>query len=759
MSRTIRRHAILITGVVQGVGFRPFIYQLATKYRLQGSVRNRSDGLYIEVEGDATALDGFSQALTSNPPKLARIDRVQTRQLVGGSTLAGFHIGRSETSADHSVFVSPDVATCADCLRELFDPADRRYLYPFINCTNCGPRFTIITGVPYDREQTTLAAFKMCADCRAEYENPIDRRFHAQPIACPRCGPHLQMLSADGEPISAIDPVDLSAEFIRCGKIIALKGLGGVHLVCDATDEAAVARLRSRKKRDEKPFAVMVADVGAAQAFCKVSPEERDLLVSPERPIVLLRKRSAHLIANSVAPANPYLGVMLPYTPVHHVLIRQLSGLPLVMTSGNVSDEPIVFRDADLIPRLLGVADVFLTNNRPIHFRCDDSVAAGTVGDYPILVRRSRGYAPAAITLPVKCMFPVLALGGQLKATFALGQDKNAVLSHHLGDLDNYSAFAEYERSITHYRELFDFTPQVLVCDLHPDYASTRYSQERAGDLRRLAVQHHHAHMASCMAEHGLVEPVIGVTFDGTGYGLDGTVWGGEFLVGDYAGFTRAAHLRCVRMPGGERAIREPWRMALAHLMDADVDCAGLLKNIPQGTLRAVRDSLRKGLNAPFTSSCGRLFDAAQALIGLRATTTYEGQAAMELEWAATDVEPCGTYPFVIAPGDPLIIDTRPLIRAVVEDGRSGIAPNVIARRVHSTVAEFVLRVCRGLREKFAFRKVVLSGGVFMNRILLHDARIMLERADFEVFSHRQVPANDGGLCLGQLAIAAARTT
>jgi hydrogenase maturation protein HypF len=759
----MERRAIAVEGIVQGVGFRPFVYGLATRLDLCGFVKNCTGGVLIEIEGEAGALDHFLAELTSKAPPLAQIERVSwERQPSRHDQL--FRIEPSEADQAAQVFVSPDVATCADCLAELFDPADRRYRYPFLNCTNCGPRLTIVTGAPYDRARTTMASFGMCALCRAEYDDPVNRRFHAQPTCCPACGPQLRALDEHGRPLETVDPLAHFVAAVRNGKIGALKGLGGYHLVCDARAAAVVAELRRRKHRDEKPFAIMVRDLQAAEALCEVQPAERELLLSARRPIVLLRKRPTAVVAEGVAPGNPALGVMLPYTPVHHLLMETLANGPLVMTSGNRSDEPIAYQDTEAAERLLGIADVFLTHNRPIHVRCDDSVTR-VVGGQELPLRRSRGYAPQPITLPVPCPRPTLAVGGQFKGTFALGQERHAFLSHHLGDLDHFDAFQAFTRDIALYEQLFGLAPQLIAHDLHPDYASTRYARDRAGrgqpGLRLVAVQHHHAHMVSCMAEHGLVEPVIGVTLDGTGYGTDGAIWGGEFLVGDYRQFQRAAHLRYVGLPGGDRAIREPWRMALAHLVDAEADASLLEKRVPAAALRTVRRMLERRFNTPLTSSAGRLFDAVAALAGVRDQVSYEGQAAMELEWLASDVTPDGTYPFDLVASQPhqgtptLEIDTRPLIRAVAQEAGMGVAPKMISRRFHSTLVYAIMAVCDRLRTITKLQTVVLSGGVFMNALLSSEVNAQLQEVGFRVYRHRLVPPNDGGLSLGQLVVAA----
>jgi hydrogenase maturation protein HypF len=754
----MERRAIAVHGVVQGVGFRPFVHHLASRLDLRGFVKNRVGGVWIEVEGDACSLDRFLAELTRQPPPLAQIEHLSWKERPPRGEMR-FRIEPSDAGQPGQVFISADVATCADCLAELLDPADRRYLYPFLNCTNCGPRLTIIQGAPYDRERTTMAPFRMCAACRAEYEDPANRRFHAQPTCCTVCGPRLRLLNAQGRPLAAPDPLAHAAAALRAGRIIALKGLGGYHLACDARAGAVVAELRRRKHRDEKPFALMVGDLASAAVLCEVSVAERDLLLSPRRPIVLLRKRASADIAGEVAPGNPFLGVMLPYTPLHHLLLRAVAGLPLVMTSGNRSDEPIAYQDADAVQRLAGIADLFLTHDRPIHVRCDDSVTR-VVADQELPLRRSRGYAPQPVALPLECPVPILAVGGQLKGTFALGRGCHAFLSHHLGDLDHYDAYRAFVRDVGLYEQLFGVRPEVIAHDLHPDYASTRYAQERGG-VRLVPVQHHHAHLASCMAEHGLRGSVIGVAFDGTGYGSDGAVWGGEFLVGDYHSWRRAAHLRYVGLPGGDAAIREPWRMAVAHLIDAGEHetihrCLDE-GDVPVAAVRVVARMLERRLNTPLTSSAGRLFDAVAALAGVRRRVRYEGQAAMELEWLACGLAPDGAYPFDLEETDTmLVVDTRPLVRAVAADAARETAATLIARRFHSTLVEIVAAVSGCLRRRTGHAEVVLSGGVFLNALLTTEVSARLEADGFRVYRQRLVPPSDGGLSLGQLAVAAA---
>jgi hydrogenase maturation protein HypF len=757
----------MVRGTVQGVGFRPFVYGLAQRYRLGGFVRNESGAVRIEIEGIPERIDEFLRELRCAPP-LAHISALCGED-VAPRNECEFRIESSIVGAQEPVSVSPDVATCPECLAELFDPLDRRFEYPFINCTNCGPRLTIIQSAPYDRRRTTMAGFAMCPQCRREYEDPADRRFHAEPVACPVCGPRLELCQPNGEPIAADAPFRLFVDLLKRGGIGALKGLGGYHLACDATNARAVSELRRRKHRDEKPLAIMVRDLAAVERLCILDRQERELLESPPRPIVLLRKRpeAATIVAQNIAPGNPCLGVMLPYAPLHHLILEAMGAAPLVMTSGNSSDEPIAYLDDDALKRLGHIAEIILRHDRPIHVRCDDSVTRCVAGQH-LLVRRSRGYAPAPIRLPSTCVQPVLAVGGQLKVVFGLGVGEHAMISHHVGDLDHFEAYRQFTQDITLYERLFAAPPQVIVHDLHPGYASTRYAEERAasGGLSILAVQHHHAHMASCMAENDLAGPVIGVTLDGTGFGIDEAtqqpvVWGGEFLVGDYRQFRRAAHLRYVPMPGGDKAAREPWRMAAAQLADARCDQPLLAQRISPIEQRTIAAMLARRFNAPLTSSAGRLFDAVASIAGVRDYASYEGQAAMELEWLADGVEGDGAYPFAFVPGDnssePGEIDTRPLIRAAAADAMRGVAAARIARRFHTTLTDIIREVCCRIGEQTGLDAVVLSGGVFMNALLVSEVHEGLNRAGLRVYRHRLLPPNDGGLSFGQLAIAATK--
>ena len=720
---------------------------------------NDAQGVVIEAEGDAEALSRLVDSLGAEAPPLAVVERVSVRELdpQGEGT---FRIAQSRDGGGRTALVSPDVATCADCLAEIADPAARRYRYPFTNCTNCGPRFTITTTVPYDRPNTTMATFPMCPDCAAEYEDPADRRFHAQPICCPACGPQLALVDRDGAPRPAEDPLAEAAARVRAGDVVAIKGLGGYHLAVLAGDETAVAGLRHRKHRDDKPFAVMVADVAAAREWCDVGAEEEALLESPSRPVVLLEQRDGSGVAPSVAPGNRRLGVMLPYTGMHHLLAAAI-GAPFVLTSGNLSDEPIVHEDDDAVRRLAEIADVFLVHDRPIHSRVDDSVTRVFRGR-EIVLRRSRGYAPRPVTLPWDFPRPVLACGAELKHTFCLGKGHHAFVSHHIGDLENYETWQSFTTGVEHFGRLFDVRPEVVAHDLHPEYLSTKYAlelEEAAGHLALTGVQHHHAHVASCLADNGETGPVIGVAFDGLGWGTDGTVWGGEILVADLAGFERVGHLDTVPMPGGAAAIREPWRMAAAWL-DAiygpDVPQHLALARSHEDRWRDVCAVARSGVSSPATSSAGRLFDAVSALCGIRDVIRYEGQAAVELEQRA-DPRETGAYPLPVVAGSVLRLGAADLIRAVVDDLGQGAPAGVVAARFHRGLAAGVVSACRAVRAERGLTTVACSGGVFQNALLLGLVVDGLEAEGFRVLVHSRVPPNDGGISLGQAACAGAR--
>ena len=757
----LRRRQITVRGIVQGVGFRPAVHHLASRLGLAGSVRNTPGGVIIEVEGPDEAIAAFETGLIASPPPLSAIDEwVSTDVPLHGGR--GFQVVVSDTdSADAgpTIRITPDAATCDACLAELRDPSDRRYRYPFITCATCGPRLTVVTGAPYDRERTTMAAFTMCAACRREYEDPADRRFHAETIACPACGPSIRLLDARGAPLAG-DPLAEAARRILEGAIAAIKGLGGYHLACDATNPDVVARLRRRKHRDEKPFAVMFGTRDAIEQVCLVEEAEGALLRSPVRPVVLLDRRPgapSPRIAPGIAPGMMTIGAMLPSTPLHELLL-EAAGRPLVMTSGNRSHEPMVWRDDEMFERLGTIADIVLTHDRAIHVRCDDGVSR-VVRGRPLPIRRARGDAPRPLRLPRPCPVPLLATGGHLKNTFALGSGDDAFLSHHIGDLDDFAAAQAFRHDVRLYEAMLQIGPQAIAHDLHPDYESTRYALERAeGEgVPLLAVQHHHAHIASCLAEHGWTRPVIGVAFDGSGFGGDGTVWGGEFLLGDAGRVVRAAHLRAVRMPGGEQAVHEPWRMALAYLLDAGCGTEAIRARHPRECAPLTR-MIERRINSPLTSSAGRLFDAVACLAGLNDTVTFEGQAALRLEAAAGEADDPEGYPFELLDVEGLTeIDTRPLIRAVIRDVGRGAAASAIGRRFHAGLADAVAAVCMGLQRVSAYDTVALSGGVFLNRRLTVGIVGRLSASGFRVLRHERVPPNDGGLSLGQLAVAAAR--
>ena len=705
----VERRRFRVVGVVQGVGFRPFVYGLARSHALGGFVLNDGAGVVVEAEGEQTALDAFASALRSGAPSLARVDAITAEALPPrGET--EFAI---ETSAagGRSALIPADVATCDECLRELFDPADRRYGYPFVNCTQCGPRFTIVRTVPYDRANTTMAGFPPCAECRREYENPADRRFHAEPVCCPGCGPRLSL------------PLENAVELLRGGAILAVKGLGGWHLACDAAAEEVVSRLRARKQREDKPFALMSA---RPELLAELDDAERALLESRERPIVLLRRRPDAAVAPSVAPGNPWLGVMLPYTPLHHLLLAGY-GAALVMTSGNRSDEPIAFDDDDARERLRGIADAFLGHDRPIHRRCEDSIVRAAFA-----IRRSRGFAPGALPLPLPARRPILATGAELKSTFCVARGSEAFLSPHLGDLDTQLAYEAFRTDVGLYLAMLDVEAGRIAHDLHPEYLSTKWALEQ--DAQLVGVQHHHAHAAACLAEHGEHGTALALVFDGTGYGSDGTLWGGELLRCDLTGFERLAHLDPVPMPGGTAAIREPWRMAAMHL-----ELAG--RPVPWERWAVVREALR--VNAPLSSGMGRLFDAAAALLGLRDEVTFEGQAAVELELLAGETT-AGPYEWSFGDG------TR-LIAQLHDDVAAGRPVAEISAAFHETIAAAGAAACA----EVGGGTVVLSGGTFQNLRLLASTRRRLEELGFRVLAHRLVPPNDGGVSYGQAAVAA----
>jgi hydrogenase maturation protein HypF len=758
-ARARSRVRVHVGGTVQGVGFRPYVFRLAAALGLDGFVLNDERGVAIEVEGDEAALERFLTRLPAEAPPLAAVEQIATepRPATGES---GFRILESAPSREPNALVSPDTAPCPECLAELFDPADRRFRYPFLNCTNCGPRFTIVRGVPYDRLRTTMAGFEMCAACRAEYEDPRDRRFHAQPNACPACGPVAALVDAGGHPAGAdaADAVAAAGHALRGGAIVAVKGVGGFHLACRADDERAVAALRARKHREEKPFALMVPDLEAADRLIVVGEHERILLTSSKRPIVLAPRRPGAPVAASVAPTSPELGLMLPYSPLHHLLLAD-AGTALVMTSGNRSDEPIAYEDADAQERLGAIADFFLVHGRPIETRTDDSVVrAVSLGARrrPLFLRRSRGYVPESIELSVGSDRHVLGCGAELKSTFCLAKGTRAWVGHHIGDLENYETLRSFRDGIVHFERLFAVEPEIVAHDLHPEYLSTKYAVEREAP-EHIGVQHHHAHLAACLAEHGKTGPAVGAIYDGTGYGTDGTIWGGELLVGDLAGFERAGHLWPVSMPGGAAAIREPWRMACAWMIAAggtsDQPPRSLAAHVEPERWRQVGRLAHDPALAPITTSVGRLFDAVSALCGLGPYVTYEGQAAFELE-AAADRNERGAYQL---PSEAGRLDARETIQEVLADVGRGEAVGTISARFHNGLARATAAAGAEAAAGHGTTTVVLSGGVFQNRLLLERTAALLTERGLRVLVPERLPPNDGGISFGQVAVAAAR--
>jgi hydrogenase maturation protein HypF len=740
------RRRIHVSGIVQGVGFRPFVYSLAGRHALTGVVGNTSSGVVIEIQGSAEAARAFIDQLRDSPPPLAAIDTLTVEHL-DAQEETGFVIVDSQAQPQASTPISPDIAVCGDCLREMFDPSDRRYRYPFINCTNCGPRFTIIQDIPYDRPFTTMRAFPMCPACDAEYHDPANRRFHAQPNACPVCGPQVSFFTSGTVRYVPEVAIAAAADALARGSIVAIKGIGGFHLACDATNDAAVRTLRDRKGRGAKPFALMARDLECVSRYAHVSPEEARLLIAKQRPIVLLRAKDHAELSQCVAPGNKYLGFLLPYTPLHHLLVGET---PLVMTSGNFSDEPIVKDNDKALSRLRTLADAFLLHNRDIHVVCDDSVTR-VFDARELPIRRSRGYSPMPVKLP-KAGPPVLAVGGELKSTFCLTRDDNAYLSQHIGDMENLETLAAFEHAFDHFRALFRAEPERLACDLHPNYLSSRWAEAYAAEHRLplIRVQHHHAHLASVMAEHSLdgSQRVIGVIFDGTGYGTDGAIWGGEILCGAFDAFERPLHLKYVPLPGGDTSIKRPARMALAHLWAAGIEWDQDLGCTPV-ELRVLRRQLETGVNCVPTSSMGRLFDAFAALIGVRRSVTYEAQAAIEMEAICEGFD--RGYRFSIDAGE---FDPAPVFQAALQDLSRSVPPSEIAAAFHHAVAHLVLDCCLITRGQTGWNTVGLSGGVFQNTTLLALVAEALARHEFEILTHRKVPPNDGGLALGQAAIA-----
>ncbi|CAN5694455.1 carbamoyltransferase HypF [soil metagenome] len=747
--RTVRKR-FRVSGVVQGVGFRPRVYELAARGRLAGFVLNDAAGVLVEVEGAEDAVAWFRSSLTNDPPPLAVIDGFEEHDI----DPCGDRIFEIRASAPHGrrlTSVAPDVATCAQCLAEMRGPGNRRHRYAFTNCANCGPRGTITMDVPYDRPNTTMAGFVMCPACKAEYDDPTDRRFHAQPIACPECGPRLRLLDGEGTELTP-DPIEGTVGLLAGGSILAIKGLGGYHLACRADSEPAVGELRRRKQREEKPFAVMVPTLEWACRLAHTTPEETARLASRARPIVLLRRRPQEpAIAPSVAPGNTHVGLMLPYTPLHQLLLSEMDS-PIVLTSGNMSDEPIAYEDDDALGRLSGIADAWLVHDRPIHIRCDDSVAR-VVDRAPYLLRRARGYAPEPLIVASPFVRPVLAAGPELKHTFCLGVDRRAIMSHHIGDLENYEAMGAFLGGVEHYQRLFDIDPEVVAHDLHPEDLATKWAVDRE-DVVLIGVQHHHAHIASCLADNGRQDRVIGLALDGAGWGDDETIWGCEVLVGDARRYSRAAHLRYVPLPGGAAAMREPWRVAAVYLREAFGDDA---ESLAVDFVTRTRDRwpllfrmVDSGVNSPVTSSAGRLFDAVAALCGVQDRVSYEGQAAAGLEQIA-DPAANLSYPCSVTRGE---IDGVELVASLAEDLAAGRPVPAVAAGFHAGLARALVEACTQVAGATGLRTVALSGGTWQNALLLGSVRVALKEAGFEVLVHRRVPANDGGVSLGQAVVA-----
>jgi hydrogenase maturation protein HypF len=749
---------IIVTGVVQGVGFRPFVHNLATSLNLKGYVLNTSRGVMIDVESQEPERVGvFIERLPREIPPLALVERIEVAS-IDPRGYEDFTIRASIDEPDHYVLISPDIAACDDCLREMRDPRDRRHDYAFINCTNCGPRYSIIRDTPYDRPKTTMAAFAMCAACQREYADPTDRRFHAQPVACPECGPSVRLVPSPdrAERFQAImEPqaaLRTARQMLRQGMVLAVRGLGGFQIACDAASHEAVARLRTAKRRSNKPFAVMCRDLQVVHRYARLTTEEEQVLRGVRKPICLVPLREDHEpLSPLVAPGNQYLGVMLPYTPLHELLFADGPDV-LVMTSGNWSEEPIVTDNQEALERLAPLVDGFLLHNRDICTRVDDSVVRVFRG-MERLIRRARGYVPSPIDLGKR--FPeILACGGELKHTFCLTKDRFAIMSQHIGDLENLESMRFFLETLENLKKLYRVTPAAVAYDLHPRYLSTQWAQEQ-GDLPGVGVQHHHAHVAACMAEHHVEGAVIGVAFDGTGYGDDGTLWGGEILVADRSTYRRAAHLKYLPLPGGESAVREPWRMAVSYLVTVYGDLPEDVQlSADRVSVRNVVGLVRSGRHAPATSSVGRLFDAVSSLLGIRQRITFEGEAAMEMH---SDPEAEGHYPFEWNAADPMVLDPSPAIRGLKRDRDRGVSVSVLGGRFHRSLAITVAEVCRVVRERTGLNRVCLTGGVFQNMLLLRWTMEHLEDRGFEVYAHERVPTNDGGIALGQAAVAAAR--
>lgn len=752
LERDIRMRRVFLTveGIVQGVGFRPFIYNLASSFSLNGWVNNNSEGVYVDVEGSESSISEFIKKVKSNPPPLARIENIKVEEMPLAN-YSQFVIKKSEVTEEKITLISPDMATCKDCINDIHDPNNRRYRYPFTNCTNCGPRFTIIKSIPYDRDKTTMKKFKMCDECEHEYKDPTNRRFHAQPNACKSCGPELWVTDNSGNLINTDDPLKFTTEKLKEGYIFAIKGLGGFHLACDATNPRSVELLRTRKHRPYKPLAVMAGNIDAAKKYCTINEKEEELLTGIRKPIVLLNRNDNYDLPEAVAPNQKTLGVMLPYTPLHELLFSDELQL-LIMTSANVYGLPLEYINESAIEKLSGIVDYFLMHNRDIYIPIDDSVVR-VVDDEEMMIRRARGYAPDPIKLR-ECK-DILACGPNMKNTFCIWREGFLFMSQHNGDLENLETIEHYKRNIEHFKNIFSFVPRYIACDLHPEYESTKYA--RTYDLPIIEVQHHHAHIASCMAENHLKNKVIGVSYDGTGYGTDGKIWGGEIFICDYKDFNRIAHIDYVKMAGGDKSIMEPWRMAVAYITKYKAYISNYSQEIEKlfgrnGNLLSTL--IDKGINCTDTSSMGRLFDAASSIAGVRDLITYEGQASIEFE-AIIHAESNDKYEYnLIKKEDKYIIDPKKIILGLLKDRLSGVSSEIMALKFHNAIINITLDVCSIARDKSGINDVALSGGVFQNVYLLKHVVKSLKAKGFNVFTQKQLPSNDGGVALGQIMIA-----
>ena len=755
MADNVVSKKIAVNGIVQGVGFRPFIYQMANRLNIKGDVANTSDGVLIHIEGGRGEVDCFCKNIKKKSPPLARITSLSISS-APEKKFKTFSITKSRELKSASTFISPDVSVCEDCLFELFDPGDRRHLYPFLNCTNCGPRYTIIDDIPYDRQKTSMKRFEMCEKCRAEYEDPENRRFHAQPNACPDCGPHVALYDKARKKIDEKNSVEETAKLLKKGYLVAIKGLGGFHLAVDAENDQAVKKLRERKRRAEKPLAIMSRDIAAIRQYAHIRPSEEKLLTSRQRPVVLLKKRETNSLSDRISPKNKYFGVMLPYTPLHYLLLN-FGFAALVMTSGNISEEPIVIDNDQAFLRLKKIADYFLIHDRDIYLRSDDSIVKHAAGATRF-IRRSRGYAPAPIFLK-KSVPPILACGAHMKNVVCLASGKNAFLSQHIGDMENRSTDVFFRMTIAHMQRILDIKYEIIACDLHPGYITSQYAKSEK-EAKIICAQHHHAHIASCMAENRIDSPVIGIALDGTGFGTDGAAWGGEILIADLKQFERAASLSYIPMPGGSAAIKEPWRMAISYLYNAfgdsltDLNLAAV-KKIDKSRINIITRMIDRKINSPLTSSMGRLFDGIASIVGLRDRIDFEGQPAMELEMIADEMTGRTYERQWISGENEKKILTAPIIRGVARDMETGVPPSIISATFHATIIRLFSDVCETIGKETGLYRVALSGGVFQNRILLTGMTKELEKRGFIVFSHTLAPCNDGGLSLGQAVIAA----